>query len=113
MPRVLIYTGDLCKDHSEETDKFLGHANENGGSLSLVFSDSEHLQHVSRGSEKASLDLLGAGIGRLALRAKFPVGEDTVGGGQPGSIPSLWNAGPSGSELNALSSEENDDNVGL
>lgn len=113
MPHVLVYIGDLCKDHSEEKNKLLGHANKKRESLSLVFSDSEHLQHVSRGSKKASLDLLAAGIGTLALRAKFPVGEDTVGSGQPGSVPSLWNADPSGSGPNALCSEENGDNMGL
>lgn len=86
-------------------ETFVKTAVENGDSICHSSLLTENFQHVFRGSEKAGLDLLGAGTGKLALRTEFPVEENTVGSGQPGSIPDLWNAAPSRSER-TLSSQK-------
>lgn len=110
---MLIYNPDACKDHSEEKNKLPCTCKREWGLyLSLAFSDSENLQHVSRGSKKAGIDLLWAGIRWLTLRAKFTVGGDTWKLVEPGSIPGLWNADPSMSELSTLSSKGNNGDMG-
>lgn len=87
-----------CCTDSFIIETFVKTAEENGDSICHSSFLTENFQHVFRGSEKAGLDLLGAGSGKLALRTEFPIEEKTVGSGQPGSIPDLWNAAPSKSE---------------
>lgn len=80
----LIYNRDLRKDRRR-----------NGDSICHSSFPTENFQHVFRGSEKAGLDLLGSGTGKLALRTEFPIEELEVGSQV---LFQIFNAAPSRSE---------------
>lgn len=110
---MFIYNLDVCKDYSEEKNKFLCICKREWGLyLLLVFFDFENFQYVFRGSKKVGIDFFWVGIRWLILRVKFIVGGDIWKLVELGFILGFWNVDLFMFELSILFLKGNNGDMG-